>query len=47
MLCSCDRSRHPLLCRMTARIMHRATAKNGEEAFRSAQVIAMQKLAAE
>lgn len=47
MLCSCASSRHPVLCRMTARIMHRATAKNGEEAFRSAQAIAMQQLAAE
>jgi hypothetical protein len=47
MLCSCDSSRHPALCRMTARIMHRATAKNGAEAFRSAQAIALQKLAAE
>lgn len=40
MLCSCASSRHPVLCRMTARIMHRATAKNGAEAFRSAQAIA-------
>jgi hypothetical protein len=46
MLCSCTSSRHPALCRMTARLMHRATAKNGEDAFRSAQAIAMQKLAA-
>lgn len=47
MVCSCAGSRHPALCRMTARIMHRATVKNGAEAFRSAQAIAMQQLAAE
>ena len=47
MLCACEQSRHPILCRMAARAMHRATAKHGEESFRSAQLIASRKLAAE
>jgi len=47
MLCACERSRHPVLCRMTARIMYRATAKHGEESFRSAQAIARRKIATE
>lgn len=44
MLDSCANARHPRLCRMTARVMHRATTKRGEEAFQSAQAIAFEKL---
>jgi hypothetical protein len=44
MLCACENSRHPVLCRMLARSMYRATSKHGEESFRSAQAIAIQKL---
>lgn len=47
MLCACDTSRHPRLCRMSARTMHRLTARHGEDSFRSAQAIAWRKLAAE
>jgi hypothetical protein len=43
--CACERSRHPVLCRMVARAMYRATIRHGEESFRSAQSIALQKLA--
>ena len=46
MLGSCADARHPVLCRMTARVMHRATTKRGEEAFQSAQAIAFEKLTA-
>jgi hypothetical protein len=45
-LCACEQSRHPVLCRMVARSMHRVTHRHGEESFRSAQAIALQKLAA-
>jgi hypothetical protein len=45
MECACERSRHPVLCRMAARAMYRATSRHGEESFRSAQSIALQKLA--
>ena len=44
MLDSCADARRPVLCRMTARVMHRATTKRGEEAFQSAQAIAFEKL---
>jgi len=45
MLSACERSRHPALCRRAARSIHRTTARHGEESFRSAQVIARQKIA--
>jgi len=45
MECACQNSRHPILCRMVARAMYRVTSKHGEESFRSAQAIALQKLA--
>ncbi len=45
MECACESSRHPVLCRMVARSMYRATSRHGEESFRSAQAIAMKKLA--
>jgi hypothetical protein len=44
MLGACAQSRHPLLCRMTARTMHRVTARHGAESFRAAQAIAVQNL---
>lgn len=47
MLSACEQSRHPALCRRAARAMHRVTARNGEESFRSAQVIAWRKIAGE
>jgi hypothetical protein len=47
MLGACGNSRRPLLCRLSARTMHRLTAKHGEDSFRSAQAIAWRKLAAE
>lgn len=47
MLGTCRNSRHPLLCRMTARGMYRATARHGADSFRSAQAIALRTLAAE
>ncbi len=45
MLCACEDSRHPVLCRMVARSMYRATDKHGDESFRSAQANAIKKLA--
>jgi len=45
MNCACEQSRHPVLCRMVARAMYRATSRLGEVSFRSAQSIALQKLA--
>jgi len=47
MIDECAGSRHPALCRMTARTMHRVTAKHGADSFRSAQRIAWAKLAGE
>lgn len=47
MVGACRNSRHPLLCRMTARGMYRATARHGADSFRSAQAIAWRTLAAE
>jgi len=44
MLDSCADPRRPVLCRMTARAVHRATTKRGEEAFQSAQAITFKKL---
>ena len=44
---ACEHSRHPALCRMTARAMHRVTVRHGEESFQSAQRIALAKLAVE
>jgi hypothetical protein len=46
MQCSCEQSRHPVLCRMVARAMYRVTSRHGEESFHSAQTIALQKIAA-
>lgn len=46
MQCACEQSRHPVLCRMVARSMYRVTHRHGEESFRSAQAIALRKLAA-
>lgn len=40
MECACNQSRHPILCRIVARLMYRATARHGQDAFRSAQQIA-------
>ena len=40
MQCACNQSRHPILCRIVARLMYRATARHGADAFRSAQRIA-------
>lgn len=45
MQCACEDSRHPVLCRMVAKSMYRATSRHGEESFRSAQAIAIEKLA--
>jgi len=45
MECACESSRHPVLCRMVARAMHRPVSRNGDEAFESAQAIALAKLA--
>lgn len=45
MECACESSRHPVLCRMVARVMHRATSRHGDDAFQSAQSIALAKLA--
>jgi hypothetical protein len=47
MLCACEQSRHPALCRRKARAMYRITAKRGEKSFREAQLVAQQKLNAE
>lgn len=47
MLGACADARFPALCRRAARAMHRSTARHGEESFRSAQMIALRKLAAE
>jgi hypothetical protein len=44
MQCACENSTHPVLCRMTARLLYRATHKHGEKAFESAQRIAYAKL---
>jgi hypothetical protein len=46
MLCACESSRHPLLCRMTARRMYLSTHRFGEKSFQSAQQIAIRKLMA-
>lgn len=45
MLSACSQARHPVLCRMAARAMHRTTARHGAESFRRAQAIAMRGLA--
>ena len=45
MECACASSRHPILCRMVARTMYRATSRHGDDAFQSAQSIAWAKLA--
>ena len=45
MQCACHQSRHPILCRIVARLMYQATARYGDDAFRSAQRIAAGRLA--
>ena len=40
MYCACSQSTRPILCRMTARIMARATRKHGQSSFDAAQRIA-------
>jgi hypothetical protein len=37
MLRACESSRRPCLCRMTARLMYRVTAKRGADSFAAAQ----------
>ncbi len=44
MKCACRNSRHPLRCRITARIMYAFTHRGGQAAFDDAQRIARQKL---
>lgn len=46
MICACRNSRHPLLCRWVATVMHRVTTRRGQSAFDSAQRIAAAKLLA-
>lgn len=45
MECACESSRHPVLCRIVARTMHRVTSRHGDEAFTDAQAIAHAKVA--
>lgn len=42
---ACESSRHPVFCRMTARLLHRAASQHGGDAFSSAQSIAFAKVA--
>lgn len=42
---ACESSRSPVLCRMVARAMYRPVSRHGDDAFQSAQSIALAKLA--
>ncbi len=44
MVCACSQSRHPVMCRMMARVIARNTHRYGKDAFESAQRIAIAKL---
>jgi hypothetical protein len=44
MVSACSMSRHPALCRMTAKILYNASRRHGQDAFDSAQRIAIAKL---
>ncbi|MGI9472702.1 MAG: hypothetical protein ACR2NZ_14280 [Rubripirellula sp.] len=45
MQCACKNSRHPILCRIVAKIMYKTTrGRGGDRAFASAQRIAAKKL---
>lgn len=47
MLGACDHSRHPMLCRRRARLMHRITTRHGEKSFLDAQAVAWRGIATE